>query len=158
MQSERTEVLTLRYMTLADLDAVVRIEKASFTSPWSRRAFIAELSQNRLYSHVFVALLDDRVVGFLCFHYVINEAHIINLAVDPRYRRQGIGRRLLQHVLTRARDLGIIQVGLEVRASNQAAQALYSQLGFQTLGVRRRFYTDNGEDAYVMVWSDAQRR
>ena len=138
-------------MTTADLDAVMEIEKASFGSPWSRRSFEAELAMNSLYSHLLVATRCQQVVGFICFQYVIDDAHIINFAVHPEHRRCGYGRWLLQQSLVCAHKLGVDQVVLEVRVSNRAAIKLYQQAGFQLLALRRRFYSDNGEDAYVMA-------
>ncbi len=158
MKDPKREPLELRYMVLEDLDAVMEIEKSSFASPWSRRSFEAEIALNRPYSHSLVAILDKRIVGFICFQYVVSDAHIINLAVHPDYRRRGIGRQLLKHALRCGYKLGVERMVLEVRVSNQPAFELYRQSGFRILGVRRRFYSDNGEDAYVMVLSNLQRR
>lgn len=144
--------LRIRRMTQADLDKVMEIEKASFASPWSRRSFEAELLMNGLYSHLWVAVLGDKVVGFLCFQCITDDAHIINFAVHPHYRQRGYGRQLLRHCLAQAVQLGARRVSLEVRVSNVPAITLYQQMGFRVLARRHRFYPDNGEDAYVMVY------
>jgi ribosomal-protein-alanine N-acetyltransferase len=82
---------------------------------------------------------------------MVDEAHITTFAVHPDWRRQGIGRRLLLAMIGLAEDLGAVRMTLEVRVSNEAAQALYSEHGFAIAGRRERYYTDDGEDAYVMT-------
>jgi len=82
---------------------------------------------------------------------MVDEAHITTFAVHPDWRRQGVGRRLIQALLVAATELGAARITLEVRVSNLAAQALYRTHGFQIAGRRERYYTDDGEDAYIMT-------
>jgi ribosomal-protein-alanine N-acetyltransferase len=143
-------------MSLEDLDVVLAIERASFTSPWSRAAFRYELLQNRV-ARCVVMRADGEVVGYLCLWEIGREIHITNLAVHPRFRRQGIARALLGSTLEEARRQGVEQAFLEVRPSNSEARALYERLGFQVIGRRKGYYFDTGEDALVMEVRLAER-
>lgn len=141
--------LQLGPMSLEDLDAVLAIERASFTTPWSRAAFRYELLQNRV-ARCTVVRADREVVGYLCLWEIGHEIHITNLAVHPTYRRQGIARVLLGGTLEEARRTAVEQVFLEVRPTNAEARALYERFGFQVVGRRKGYYFDTGEDALVM--------
>lgn len=133
-----------------DLDEVLAIERASFTMPWSRGAFLYEMQQNRV-ARCWVARDDDtHVVGYLCLWEVADEVHITNVAVRPDVRRQGIARGLLGSVLDDAGSRGFKVVVLEVRPSNRQAIPLYESFGFRVVGRRRGYYYDTGEDALVM--------
>jgi ribosomal-protein-alanine N-acetyltransferase len=136
-------------MSIEDLDAVLAIERASFTTPWSRAAFRYELLQNRV-ARCTVVRADREVVGYLCLWEIGHEIHITNLAVHPTYRRQGIARVLLGGTLEEARRTAVEQVFLEVRPTNTEARALYERFGFQVVGRRKGYYFDTGEDALVM--------
>jgi ribosomal-protein-alanine N-acetyltransferase len=144
--------LSIDAMRAADLDQVVAIERASFTMPWSRGAFLYEMEQNRV-ARCLVIRDGKRVVGYVCMWEVADELHITNIAVHPASRRQGIGRRLLGTVLDDARSRGVRMVVLEVRPSNAEAIALYESFGFRVIGRRRGYYYDTGEDALVMETS-----
>jgi ribosomal-protein-alanine N-acetyltransferase len=137
-------------MALADIPAVLDIERLSFTSPWPPEAFTQELLHNRLARYTVARHLDT-VVGFAGVWLMVDEAHITTFAVHPGWRRQGIGRRLLQSLLLAADELRAARMTLEVRVSNDAAQALYAAHGFAVAGRRERYYSDDGEDAYVMT-------
>lgn len=136
-------------MRLQDLDDVLAIEEASFQTPWSRAAFRYELTQNRV-ARSTVMRADGRVVGYLCLWEIGREIHITNVAVDPGWRRRGIARALVGHMLEDARRRGIAQVFLEVRPTNAEALGLYERFGFRVIGRRRGYYVDTGEDALVM--------
>jgi ribosomal-protein-alanine N-acetyltransferase len=135
-----------------DLDQIVAIERASFPNPWSAEMFDEELD-NRL-CHIFVAREQTpagvRVIGYVCFWLFLAEMHLLNIAVDPAARRQGMGAALLSHALDFAAAKGAKMVFLEVRRGNDAAQAMYRRYGFRSMGVRPRYYED-GEDALVML-------
>lgn len=137
-------------MVLADIDAILQIEKASFTTPWSRKAFVAELSENH-YAHYLCARLGERVIGYGGMWLVLDEAHITNIAVGPRARGHGVGRRLLEGLLATGYEKRCLRYTLEVRRSNIIAQKLYESCNFQQKGVRFGYYTDNYEDAFIMV-------
>ena len=125
------------------------VEVLSFSRPWSEQAFYEELKKE---SALMLAAVDrsGRVVGWAGLEQLFGEGAITNIAVTPQYRRQGIGWELLKELLDRARRLGVLSVTLEVRETNAAAIALYRQLGFEELGVRRGVYDRPVEDAVVM--------
>src|SRR5438046_4862532 len=132
-----------------DLDEVLGIERASFSMPWSRGAFLYEIQQNRV-ARCWVMRDEERVVGYLCLWEVSDEVHITNIAVRPESRRRGLGRTLLGGLLDDARQRQIRLVVLEVRPSNTHARTLYESFGFRVVGRRRGYYYDTGEDALVM--------
>ena len=132
-----------------DLEAVLRIEAASFTHPWTREMFQAELAPE--ISLVLVARAEDgTVLGYLFGTVLEGVLHISNVAVDPRVRRQGVGRQLVGSALARGSRRGAQTATLEVRVSNLTAQALYRAFGFTVVGRRRRYYTGPVEDGLIM--------
>jgi ribosomal-protein-alanine N-acetyltransferase len=132
------------------IDAVVAIEQASFTNPWTRDMYLAEL-ENRGVSFFFLARDEARrVVGFCSFWRVLDELHINNIAVLPEFRRRGIATALLTHVIAEGVRLGAKRATLEVRRSNDAARLLYDRFGFTIAGVRQAYYTKPVEDALVL--------
>ncbi len=145
-----TAAVRVEPMVLGDVQAVLEIERASFTTPWPPEAFQQELRHNRLARYT-VARQGNAVVGYAGVWLMVDEAHITTFAVHPDWRRQGIGRRLLLALFTVAEELAATRMTLEVRVSNVAAQALYQAYGFAIAGRRERYYTDDGEDAYVMT-------
>ena len=140
---------TLEPMRRDDVDRVVAIERASFSMPWSRGAFVYELEQNRA-ARCWVCRDDGQIVGYLCLWEIGDEIHITNLAVDSDRRRRGIARHLLTEILGDARRRRVRTVFLEVRPTNTGALTLYQALGFQVIGRRKGYYYDTGEDALVM--------
>ena len=140
----------LRAMTMADLDAVCVIEEQCFTVPWSRESMEKELNGNDQ-AHYLVAEIDGQVVGYAGFWQVLDEGHIMNIAVAPEMRGRGLGEELMRAMLQQGTQLGIVYWTLEVRVSNDPAIALYKRYGFETAGVRKGFYTAPREDAYVML-------
>lgn len=141
--------LTLKPMTLEDLDEVLAIERASFQTPWSRGAFRYELTQNRV-ARCSVARGGRQLVGYLCLWEIGHEVHITNLAVHPAWRRRGVARALLGALLEDAQRRGTDLVFLEVRPTNTEALGLYESFGFRVIGRRKGYYFDTGEDALVM--------
>ncbi len=137
-------------MRLEDVSAVHEIERLSFRTPWPAYAFEQELRGNRLARYV-VARAGDRVVGFAGVWLMVDDAHVTTFGVHPDWRRQGIGRQLLLNVAELGIAIGARRLTLEVRASNEAAQSLYHAFGFETVGRRPRYYTDDNEDALVMT-------
>jgi len=140
-------------MRPADLDAVQRIERASFTTPWPAYAYRQEVEANRL-AHYLVARAEGQVVGFAGMWLMVDQAHVTTFAVDPAWRRQGIGARMVIVLLRMAGTLGARQATLEVRLSNLPARRLYERFGFRPAGIRPRYYSDNGEDALIMTTDD----
>lgn len=127
---------------------LARIDRGANRPPWSEKLFHNEFSNPA--ALVFGARLEGALVGFLVCHVVIDEVHILNFAIDVGQRRRGIGRSLLEYVLKDLHLRGVRWATLEVRRSNAAAQALYSALGFQEVGVRAGYYPDDQEDALVL--------
>jgi ribosomal-protein-alanine N-acetyltransferase len=136
-------------MRAEDLDEVLAIERASFSMPWSRGAFLYEIQQNRV-ARCRVMRDATGIVGYLCLWEIADEIHVTNVAVHPERRRQGIGRALLSGLLAESHARDIRLVVLEVRPSNREAIALYESFGFRVTGRRRGYYYDTGEDALVM--------
>jgi ribosomal-protein-alanine N-acetyltransferase len=140
-------------MTLDDVPDVHRIERASFPVPWPDYAFRQELQTNRL-AHYFIVRAADEAVAYGGLWMMVDEAHITTFAVMPQWRRHGIGGRLMVELMRAALSLNARIATLEVRITNGAARALYAQFGFRPVGVRPRYYTDNGEDALIMTTDD----
>ena len=139
-------------MTPGDVPLVLAIERRSFPTPWSERAFVSELRDN-LYADYIVARHRGRLVGYAGMWCILDEAHVTTIAVDPEYRGRGVGNRLLTALEERALRYGCRRMTLEVRVSNHVAQRLYRRHGFRPCGLRRGYYVDNGEDAIIM-WRD----
>jgi len=137
-------------MTVDDLRAVHAIERASFSVPWPDDAYRNELLTNRLASYV-VARAGDEIVGFGGLWVMVDEAHITTFAVHPRWRRRGVGEWMLLGLLDRAVERRAREATLEVRLSNMPARRLYEKYGFRPVGIRPRYYSDNGEDALIMT-------
>ncbi len=148
---ERNEPeILIRRMRLEDVDAVTEIERATFARPWSRESFRQEMERNKA-ARYLVALRDGRIVGYAGAWIILDESHITNIAVAEKERGKGIGRRLTEALMQYISNLGAAYATLEVRVSNERAQHLYKSLGFVSVGKRKRYYEDNGEDAYLMV-------
>jgi [ribosomal protein S18]-alanine N-acetyltransferase len=141
--------ITTEPMQRHHVAAVAAIEAASSPSPWSDRLFAGEFDSPAESRTWLVAVDDDTVVGFIGALFVADEAHVMNVAVDPARRRDGVGRRLLAALVAEASNRGVRHLSLEVRPSNTAARRLYQRFGLAPAGVRRRYYPD-GEDALVM--------
>lgn len=141
--------LSIERMRASDLDEVLPIERASFTMPWSRGAFLYEMEQNQV-ARCFVLREAARLVGYICLWEVADELHVTNIAVRPDARRRGFARTLLGRTLEDARERALRLVVLEVRPSNIEARSLYESFGFRVVGRRRGYYYDTGEDALVM--------
>jgi len=173
---------TLRPMTADDITQVADVERESFPSMWPQTAYKRELS-NKLARYLVLTEQRDTpieppatgglwgalrrivgsgpatgsceyLVGFIGLWLMVGEAHIVTVAVRQRYRRMGIGERLVIAALELALECEQEVATLEVRASNDAAQQLYAKYGFARLGVRKRYYTDNNEDAVIMTTPD----
>jgi len=143
-------ILLIRPMTVDDLASVQLIERASFTTPWPPQAYRQELESNRLAAYL-VGLIGGEVVAYGGIWLMVDEAHVTTFAVHPRYRRRRIGERLLLSLLDLSVDRHAREATLEVRLSNLAARRLYEKYGFRPVGIRPRYYSDNGEDALIMT-------
>lgn len=133
-----------------DLDQVLSIEQRSFPHPWLRQHFMDELNS----PYAFPLSAFDRsgmLIGYICPMLLLDEGHIMNVAVDPDQRGSGVGRLLVQQVLDDCRAEAASFVSLEVRESNLTAISLYRKMGFAQVGKRKRYY-ENGEDALMMEY------
>ena len=144
--------VVIQDMTVDDIQGVLGVERASFPVPWPANAFKHELTQNKNARYV-VARDRESIVAYAGLWLMVDEAHITTFAVHPDARRQRIGERLLQRLFEIAHEMKAEWLTLEVRASNLAAQKLYEKYGFRRAGVRRRYYSDNNEDALIM-WTE----
>ncbi len=153
MARHARNLLRVRRMAREDLDRVAEIEARSFPTPWSRRMLEAELGREWSTALVAAQARPDRgdsVIGFALFWTVVDEVHVLDLAVDPSHLRRGVASLLVSAMLAEAREEGARLVSLEVRRSNVAAQILYRRHGFRPTGVRPRYYVEEGEDALIM--------
>jgi len=141
----------LAAMTADDLEEVMAIELGSFTAPWTRGMFIEELHLSQAVN--LVARRAGRLAGYLNFWIVVDEIHLLHIAVHPSLRRKGIGARLMEGMMEHARLCGATHATLEVREFNHGAIAFYGGFSFVIKGIRPRYYDDTGEDALVM-WAD----
>src|SRR6266498_2821010 len=144
--------LEIGRMRRRHLRGVMAIERQVYPRPWSPSLFLAEMSEsaNRTY---LVARLGRDIVGYAGMICYGDEAHVTTIAVDPEHHRKKIGTRLLYELVQSAIDMGARAVSLEVRVSNWGAQRLYGRFGFRSVGVRKNYYQETGEDALVM-WVD----
>ena len=141
--------ITIRRMTMDDVDGVYAVEIGTFVDAWSRDAFVSDMKNP--VARYLVAEQDGKIIGYAGAWVILDESHITNIAVLKEHRGQGAGKRLTHGLLHYLSNLGAAYATLEVRRSNEIAQNLYKSLGFVQLGVRKRYYADNGEDALIMV-------
>lgn len=130
------------------LSLVASLERETFSSPWSENALELFLDEKNF---CVVMLVDGELASYCTVTTVLDEAQIINVATDCRYKRRGCAQSVLDGVLDECSRRGVVSISLEVRESNEGAIALYSKLGFAVLGTRKNFYTDPTENALVMV-------
>lgn len=141
--------ITIELMTEEHIPQVYALERVCFTAPWDLSAYMGELRNPSAY--YLVAMQAHHLLGYGGMWVVEENAHIVTLAVRPESRRLGLGRRLMVALLAVARQRGAVEVTLEVRAGNVAAQELYASMGFKAVARRRAYYPDNGEDGLVML-------
>jgi ribosomal-protein-alanine N-acetyltransferase len=137
---------------LSDLDAIDAIERRAYVTPWSRSMFASELGKRS--SICLGAFEGERLIGYMVNARYVDAWHVMNVAVDPDYRRRGIASRLFERLFELTADDERRGFTLEVRVSNADAISLYEKLGFERRGVRPGYYTDNREDALIM-WRDS---
>lgn len=150
MPAAALEVPAIVPMMRADVPAVAEIARQCFPVPWGEDSFADELRREVAVLRVLRPAHGAAVCGFVHLWHVADEAQIMNMAIGPGFRRRGLGRRLMQDVVLGAGEKKCRLMTLEVRRSNIAAVELYAGLGFARIGIRQRYYSDNGEDAVVM--------
>ncbi len=140
--------MLIRHMQEEDMDQVYAIESNSFSRPWSRDSFLQSLrNPGNLY---LVVEEEGRILGYCGLWGIVGEGEITNVAVDSRYRNQGVGEAMLRELLRQAGESGIEAFTLEVRLSNISAIHLYHKLGFQDTAIRKNYYDAPVEDALIM--------
>ena len=134
-----------------DVEAILEVERLSFSAPWSREAIHEEMGRPWTRIDVVREAADGAVVAFANYWLVADELHILNIATHPHARRRGYATRLLAHMTEVARQVPCRLMTLEVRRSNAAAQRLYRRFAFRAVGVRPNYYAEDNEDAVVML-------
>ncbi|MCP3028827.1 ribosomal protein S18-alanine N-acetyltransferase [Halobacillus sp. A5] len=140
----------IRPMLESDVEQVMVVEKATFAVPWNEDTFRSEVNGENPYSNYYVIEEDGHVFGYCGVWLIIDEAHVTNIAIHPDYRGKKYGEQLFRYSFEQVIEMGAIQLSLEVRVSNTAAQHLYRKFGLVPGGIRKNYYTDDGEDAVVM--------
>ncbi len=140
----------IRKMTEADLDEIVLLEQECFTSPWPKKEFLYELNENP-FAQALVLEEDGRIVGYCDCWIIFERAELANIAVRRECRRSGHAQQMLDYLFKTANEAGCDFMTLEVRVSNTPAIRLYERNGFIQVNIRKNYYTDNNEDAYLMV-------
>lgn len=141
-----------RKMTLEDIEAVYAIEVSSFTTPWTKDAFYKELVENTLAAY-FIVEEDDHVVAYGGMWQIMDELHITNIAVEVEARGKGYSKVLMDGMIDYGKKYAFKHMTLEVRQNNKVAIALYEKYGFESVGIRPKYYMDTNEDALVM-WKE----
>jgi len=135
-------------MQPSDLEDVLAIERTSFASPWSRDMFLEEMDNRN--ARLVVFRLAGKMVGYVCFWVVMDEAHLLNIAVHPELRGRGYGRAIMAYLESVCVDEGLNRLLLEVGRRNAPARSLYKKLGFNSIGFRKQYYATIKDDALVM--------
>lgn len=140
----------IRWMIRRDSEEVLAIERASFEFPWRDEDFLACLRQRNCIG--MVAEHSEKVVGFMLYELHKDRLHILNFAVHPDFRRQGVGRKMVEKLVSKLHPQRRNRIMLEVRETNVPAQLFFKQLGFRAISLLRDFYEDTAEDAYLMQY------
>lgn len=140
--------MIFRKMQFEDIDKIVAIEQDSFSTPWTKQAFIDEFNNSKAF--YFVVSNEETIVAYGGFWQILNEGHITNIAVSQNYKGKGIGYKLVLLMIEQGKKQGIDNFTLEVRQSNKPAIELYKKIGFNKAGVRKNYYQNPKEDALIM--------
>jgi len=141
--------LIIRDMQEDDIPVILEIEKVSFTAPWYKQDFLNEMYKKDVLSKV--AVFDENIIGYTCVNYHAHKSHILNLAVHPDFRRQGVATRMMEEVIGELKKRGCVFMFLKVRVSDTGAQRFYELLGFKVEGIRKKYYGNPDEDALMMI-------
>jgi [ribosomal protein S18]-alanine N-acetyltransferase len=144
--------ISVRPISIESIDRILALDRLCFGGLWSENSYHRELTNDN--SHFLGVTVDNSfsltTIGFGCFWAILDEAHITLLGIHPDYQGQGLGQLLLRSILDRARKIEMARATLEVRASNHGAIHIYEKFGFETVGRRKKYYQDNGEDGIIM--------
>jgi [ribosomal protein S18]-alanine N-acetyltransferase len=135
-------------MSVSDIDDVLTIEGSSFARPWSAKMFMEEMSNQT--ASVIVFKIGGKLVGYLCFWEVVDEGHLLNIAVHPERRRGGLGTFMMDYLERSCRQRGLNRILLDVGRRNVPARTLYKKCGFESIGFRKNYYAEIQDDALVM--------
>ncbi len=141
-------------VTPQDLDTILTIDRAAFKRPWQRKSFVAELVHKDAFGYVVRKKVNQKssdVIAYVFVRVILNEMHIMRIAVAASFQTKGVATRMLRQCFTLAQQKQLDAVYIEVRPGNTSATALYRKAGFQSLGTRPNYYPETGEDALVMV-------
>lgn len=141
-------MITIRKMTAEDIEGVLEVECEAFSTPWTKRLFYDEV--NNPHTVYFVCCEEEKIAAYGGMWHVVDEGQITNIAVKKAFRNRGIGSMILNELINWAKDNEIAVIGLEVRAGNEEALALYRKFGFEAVGRRKNYYREPVEDAVLM--------
>ncbi len=141
--------LIIRNMREDDIPSVYEIEEISFTTPSTKQDFLNKIYEKNALSKV--AVFKEKIIGYICVHYRLHESHILNLAVHPDFRRQGVAARLMDEAIRELKKRGCVFMHLKVRISNTGAQRFYELFGFEVESIRKKYYGNPDEDALLMI-------
>lgn len=141
--------LIIRDMQKDDIPDVSGIERISFSTPWSRQSFLNEIYRKNAF--LKVAVFDKNIIGYICGNYLHHESRILNLAVHPDFRRQGVATILMNEAMRELKKKGCVFMYLKVRISNTDAQKFYELFGFKSETIRKKYYDNPEEDALLMM-------
>lgn len=144
--------INIRLMQAEDIMEIENIEMMSFPFPWTAKFFYMEMQKNN-FGYYWVMEVEHKLVGYVGYWKIDEEAHITTLAIHPLCRHKGLGRILLSFIVENTYEKGMKKITLEVRKNNFAAQALYEKLGFKKVAIRPHYYHDTDEDA-IIYWKD----
>jgi len=143
--------LLVRPAVESDVPGIARLEQICFSDPWSEASLCHDLAGNPAAHYLAAVGSDDRLIGYIAWWQVVDEAEIINLAVSPEQRSKGVGHLLLSRMIDEACRAGASCIHLDVRESNQPARRLYERTGFVQTGIRMGYYADDQENAITML-------
>lgn len=141
--------LSIHLMNEKDVDEVLNISNLSLKESWSKESLLKEIT-NPLAKYFLVKDNNEKILGFAGVWIIVDEGHITNVAIHPNFREQGVGTYLMTSLIEGCKTQKCNSITLEVRESNIAALKLYEKLGFKAAGKRKRYYSDNNEDAIIM--------
>lgn len=146
-EAKKNEI-EIRRVRIDDISTIVKIEKKSYPDPWSQNLFERELQIN--FSNFFTAVKNRKIIGYVCLWTVADEGHLTNITVKEKFRRKGLGSKLIKYIMDITYAMKIKKIFLEVRARNYPALKFYEKFGFKKIGVRKKYYS-NADDAVVMA-------
>jgi len=141
--------LIIRDMQEDDIPPVLEIERISFSTPCTEHFFLNEIYTKNAFSQV--AVFEENVIGYVCANYLLHESHILNLAVQLDFRRQGVATILMNEAIRELKKKGCAFMYLEVRVSNTGAQKFYELFGFKVESIRKKYYGNPDENALLMI-------